>query len=303
MTNRTAKYASAILASVLAGAPLATAPHSAARAADDCLTSPKDETPQGSHWYYRIDRATKRHCWYLRGEGDNLSQTAPSNAPQSAKPIAPKAETATQRSISDAHAELPAQTRIEQPNRNGELTPADVVIGQETGVARIPALEAQPSIVASRWPDPYDTTASTDPAPSRSAPVASASSPPRTQPPAVIAAGQYATADASSAILAYSEPVRLAALATALSLAGIVGGVLFKLANSRRRRPGRIQARPGKMRARRDPVMEPTDDDAIVLSGHSGASPRRSGFARNRTDDRNERVTEFFAQLSKRAPT
>ncbi|HEY5125851.1 MAG TPA: hypothetical protein VIJ35_00885, partial [Bradyrhizobium sp.] len=62
MSNRTAKFLSAILASLLAGAALATMSHSPAHAADDCLSAPKDQTPGGGHWYYRIDRATKRHC-------------------------------------------------------------------------------------------------------------------------------------------------------------------------------------------------------------------------------------------------
>ena len=44
--------------------------HRTARAADDCLSGPKGATPEGSHWYYRVDHATKRHCWYLRAEGE-----------------------------------------------------------------------------------------------------------------------------------------------------------------------------------------------------------------------------------------
>ena len=39
-------------------------------AADSCLSAPKGATPAGSHWYYRIDRVTKRQCWYLREESD-----------------------------------------------------------------------------------------------------------------------------------------------------------------------------------------------------------------------------------------
>ena len=35
------------------------------RAADDCLAGPNAAAPQGSHWYYRVDRATHRECWYL----------------------------------------------------------------------------------------------------------------------------------------------------------------------------------------------------------------------------------------------
>jgi hypothetical protein len=34
-------------------------------AADDCLTEPNRPTTQGSHWYYHVDRASNRKCWYL----------------------------------------------------------------------------------------------------------------------------------------------------------------------------------------------------------------------------------------------
>ena len=53
MVNRTAKFASAIFASVLAGAPITTIPSHAAGAADDCLTEPGNTAPQGQHWRYR----------------------------------------------------------------------------------------------------------------------------------------------------------------------------------------------------------------------------------------------------------
>src|SRR5467141_2630260 len=74
MPNRTAKFASAIFASLLAGVPITTISHSAAGADDECLSSPKDQTPQGGHWYYRIDHATKRHCWYLKEDGEKFAE-------------------------------------------------------------------------------------------------------------------------------------------------------------------------------------------------------------------------------------
>src|ERR1700676_2648142 len=125
MSSRTAKIVSAVFASFLIGTPLATLSHSAARAADDCLAGPKkDKTPQGSHWYYRIDHATKRNCWYLGEEHDKLSQiTAPKRAP-SAQPVSPKPETTMQPSIADAHAELPPQTRSDAPNRDDAFAAA-----------------------------------------------------------------------------------------------------------------------------------------------------------------------------------
>ncbi len=32
--------------------------------------------PQGSHWYYRLDRATQRKCWYVRVVGQPVQQAA-----------------------------------------------------------------------------------------------------------------------------------------------------------------------------------------------------------------------------------
>ena len=121
MPNRTAKFVSAIFASLLAGAAFATISHGTADAADDCLSGPKGETPEGSHWYYRIDRVTKRHCWYLREEGEKLTlQAAPPAAASPAKPVAAKTETTMQRSVADARAEFSAQPRFEQPKRGDE---------------------------------------------------------------------------------------------------------------------------------------------------------------------------------------
>ena len=61
--------------------------------ADECLTKPTGPTPQGQHWYYRIDHANNgRQCWHLapeQGSGqDNATQDETLSAPQSAAPAA-----------------------------------------------------------------------------------------------------------------------------------------------------------------------------------------------------------------------
>src|ERR1700735_5760700 len=122
MPNRTAKFVSALIASFLAGALLTTASYGAADPADECLSGPKGQTPQGSHWYYRIDHATKRHCWYLADE--RAPQIAAPNSSASTKPAPQDADAAMQQSVANARAELPAQTRIETTNRNGGIAPA-----------------------------------------------------------------------------------------------------------------------------------------------------------------------------------
>ena len=54
--------------------------------ADDCLASPNAVSPPGTHWYYRVDRATHRQCWYLGAEGTKVrvqvGRALPSRASQ-----------------------------------------------------------------------------------------------------------------------------------------------------------------------------------------------------------------------------
>jgi hypothetical protein len=273
MPNRTAKFVLALFASLLAGAPLTTVTHGATTVADDCLSGPKGQAQQGAHWYYRVDRSTKRHCWYLADQHTPRSQTAAANSSASTKP-AQDAEAAMQQSVANAHAELPADgTRTENSDN-----------------AATQVAPTQGSLVASRWPDPYSSAPEATPSPAKRDPGTGVTSASQSQPASVLAAGQFATADVSSASQLYSLPLQLTALAGVLALAGIIGTVMFKFGRSPRLQPSEISNRRGH-------VWESTDDDRIVLSRH----PETNGFARG--FNRGDRTAEFFAQISRRAPT
>jgi hypothetical protein len=45
--------------------------------AADCITNPGSASPQGSHWYYRMDRMLYRRCWYLGTEVARMPAGAP----------------------------------------------------------------------------------------------------------------------------------------------------------------------------------------------------------------------------------
>lgn len=273
MPNRTAKFVSALFASLLAGAPLTTVTHGATAVADDCLAGPKGQAPQGAHWYYRVDRSTKRHCWYLADQHTPRSQTTVANSAASTKPPQ-DAEAAMQQSVANAHAELPADgTRTEDSDN-----------------AATQVAPTQRSLVASRWPDPYSSAPEATPSPTKRDPGTGVTSVSQNQPASVLAASQFATADASSASQLYSLPLQLTALAGVLALAGIIGTVMFKFGRS-------PQLQPSEISNRRRHVWESTDDDRIVLSHH----PDTNGFARG--FNRGDRTAEFFAQISRRAPT
>ena len=111
MSSRAAELASAILigglVGIFAGAYLITMPYGVA---DDCLTEPKGDAPQGQHWFYRVERGSKRHCWYLRGEVEKGSRVAASERSSSAKTESQKQDAQAQRLVADARAE-PVQNR------------------------------------------------------------------------------------------------------------------------------------------------------------------------------------------------
>jgi len=309
MPKRTAKFVSAIFASLLASAPLAAEPVGAAPAADDCLSGPKDQTPPGGHWYYRIERVTKRHCWYLGDEHEKLSQTAaPNPAPSapalSAKPTAAKTETAIQPSIADAHAELPAQSAVEPPRHANTLAPAmpaDAAIMQNNGTANSTGDKAtQPSIVAARWPQPSGDNSPTELTANRPDPGANASSSSRTQPSTVATAEQFAAADASSAIPTYSIQMLLAAIMAALALAGVIGGVIFKF--GRRRHP-----RQANIRERRAAIWDRANTDGRTRTAYPAADVlgHRPDFPRelHQAGDRDDRIADFFSEIRKPTPS
>jgi hypothetical protein len=63
-------------------------------AADECLRSPNGTSPKGSHWYYRVDRASGRHCWYLGSEGQKVRSVSERTSQQTRKRVAQHSEQA-----------------------------------------------------------------------------------------------------------------------------------------------------------------------------------------------------------------
>jgi hypothetical protein len=152
MTNLAVNFLFAVSVGIVASAPITMIPLSTAGAAEECITTPKDETPPGEHWYYRVERGTKRHCWYLREEGETSSQAATSTPRRAAPEVAPDRETILARSAADAHAELPLpQTLVEDDLK----TPATSVYpSAEQKLSNNASPETAQSPVASRWPEP-----------------------------------------------------------------------------------------------------------------------------------------------------
>ena len=151
MSRRAARIASAIFVNIVAGSPFVMFAQAEPVTADNCLTSPKSETPTGSHWFYRTDRVNKRSCWYLKREDGTVVQAVP----QPSQP-APAPQPAAKPSIADARAELRPQANVREDSSAPPL-PADAAspagaTGANIGSANSSVWNAT-AAVATRWPE------------------------------------------------------------------------------------------------------------------------------------------------------
>jgi hypothetical protein len=298
MSDRTAKFASALFAIGLAGTCLGTVSPGTARAAEECLAGPKGASPEDSHWFYRIDHATNRHCWYL-GQRDKHAQTAARSTRSEKSTAAKNTESSTSRSIANAHAELPASTSIEQRNQDDESvlgTPAQPTTAAENTGAGAAGSEPQGSLVASRWPEFPPASAPLSPPPAMARLAANLSSDAAVTSAPAVAAALPAAADTPRE--AGSVLMLLAVMTGALALAGVV----FKFGGVRRLLEPRVRPRGS--------IWDRTDDDSVqpfsVLSfADTEEDETSTDFGHRFIPDnhRPERVAEFFTRLSTRAPT
>lgn len=91
-----------------------------ARAVDECVARPGGVAPAGSHWYYRIDRVTHAHCWYLGPLGTRVVP-AETHAQPSALPLPVARPTLLSGETAYASADAAETTAPRQP-REGEAT-------------------------------------------------------------------------------------------------------------------------------------------------------------------------------------
>lgn len=312
MSNRTAKFVSAIFASILAGANFAVA-ENAAKTADNCLSGPKGAPPAGAHWYYRVERVTKRHCWYLADEKDKTAATAPQDAAAAtAAPAAdvapPQTTTSVSKSVADAHAELTSpQARVGQdsganiqPRSNGAAAAAGIESSQR---ATAPDAGAQSSLITSRWPESASASSANNPQLAAADPPANTQADAGTAPQPATTPVALAAADSSPEKQSDSIQMLLLVLAGALALAGLIGGVIVRLGRTRAPR----YRFPANRRAPWDSMQAGGSSPPIFPSE---APTERTEAPRWRAtlppdprapDDPERRVTEMLARLARSA--
>jgi hypothetical protein len=176
-------------------------------ASDECLAGPNRSPPEGSHWYYRIDRDTHRKCWYLGDQGAKARQAARAKPDRPAKSRAARVQAA------------PAPS-APQPPATTTLTPQD--------------------LAAARWSDPKTSSqapeetaldgSTTEPA----EPVSMASEVPAMPPTPTPAMSAPAAEQAAPAAPPVSSKLMLALIVGALALAAVIGRAIFYHADGSR---------------------------------------------------------------------
>jgi hypothetical protein len=322
MANRTAECAFAIFASVVAGVPVTIVASSSARAAaDDCLTEPQGQAPQGQHWYFRTEHTTKQRCWYLRELGEKAAQ-----ADASADVSAPSQsnEPATSLSATDADAELPTpRPRAEQ---NGAVSATRRAPANTSTAANVKD-NATPSATA-----PDNSVFGPPPALSGSPETSGVNS--ANPPPETSAAEDTSTAPDPEAAPVPAAPAAAAppqkevgslqmlllVIFGALTLAGLSGSLVYRLGRARhtaqaakrrreiwrsadiarRRSPGAGKQAKNFAAPRADVIHRRDSSRADARAG--GIDDRRAAaIDTGGVDDKVERVEAFLSQLSKLA--
>ncbi|UVO34159.1 hypothetical protein KUL72_21915 [Bradyrhizobium arachidis] len=239
MGNRTAKFISALIGSIIAGVPLAAVSQNAPVApgaastvnpASDCLTSPKGGAPQGQHWHYRVERGTKRQCWYLRAEGVKEPARAATTAQMASSTAQP--DSPPPQSVQNAHAEY-----VAPQSAAPQAAPTAATAVPVTQPAPAANGDPQQPAVATRWPDAAPAAAS--PAPQPSPATTDAPAAPSTETSATPAASPapvaLAAADAPAEKPTGSLQMLLLVVGGALALAGVLASLIYRFAGGRAR--------------------------------------------------------------------
>jgi hypothetical protein len=240
MKSRAANLVVAAIASIVSSANLAAAPDNTEQPADICLTSPRDYTPPGTRWRYRMERGSGRRCWFLKDDAekaaskDSEQATAATEEPAAAPPAPPRKKSATPRSVSNAHAEF-SRAPVEQdakpaPTQGAPAPAANPAVADNNQPSAAKSVNMLAPAAATRWPDPMSTV---NPAANPPAPAAAPTAPadqstearpaPATKPQAMPRAVPPMPASEKP----MSWPMLITIIAGGLSVLAVLVSVLF----------------------------------------------------------------------------
>jgi hypothetical protein len=330
MARGAAKFASAVVACVVAFAPIASRaqnavdfppetpppPEKTEKAADDCLTAPGGEAPSGQRWVYHIERGTQRHCWYLRDKAERASQPVPSIAAV-AKPLVRMGVTPP-RQNAEAHAELPtARGRFDGDNAAIPRGASGAFGGRTPPIAAADD-DVRGTLGMSRTPQPLDTFSA--PPPAVDPPVAAAANDAVTDSSADLgaSAGPPPAPDAGPRPDAAPPKTSLQRLLVvifgALAFAGVTASLIHRFAyiwgkrNARLRRrmlwqsAKRARARAPQAATARAPTAPAASAPAASLQNAAAdqANPAAANVRNRQDQDAQGQIEELLGRVAQR---
>jgi hypothetical protein len=107
--------------------------------ADNCLARPGSVTPRGRHWFYRMDRQTRRKCWYLGSASAKMRRAPVERTEEEDEASAP------------TPASPPAELRPDEL-RADELRPEEQPMSERTADAAADANPVAAPEFSASWP-------------------------------------------------------------------------------------------------------------------------------------------------------
>jgi hypothetical protein len=266
MKFRAAKFAVAAIASIVSSANLVAAPENTEQTADTCLTSPREYTPPGTRWRYRMERSTGRQCWFLKDDvektaGKASEQTTAATEEPAAAPAPPRKKAATPRSVSNARAEFSRAT-VEQdarpaPAQSAPAPAASAVVADNNQPSAAKGANMLAPAAATRWPEPMSTVnpAANPPAPTAAPADQSTEARPATATKPQVMPRAVPPMPASEKPMSW--PMLITIIAGGLSVLAVLVSVLFAWLASRKAE--RTRAAPMPPREMPDMPRRPGD--------------------------------------------
>jgi hypothetical protein len=195
---------------------------SSSYAAETCLAAPQGTAPQGSHWYYRLDRATQRKCWRLVKLDGQPRRTAKQVAPPP-QPVEEENASATQTSVERIPQSAPQQGWL---TRSASAVPEAIAPPPAASDPSGDRAENQASAAPPPVPEALSVPSQPEQTGEATAPVASVPAVESQQ--ANVAAKNPPAAPAGMSLLQF--------VFVAIAAIGLLGAAIFALVDVRRRR-------------------------------------------------------------------
>jgi hypothetical protein len=275
---------------------------SAYSAADDCLAKPNEPTPQGQHWYYRIDHANNgRQCWYLRAEIGRIQKNARQTETDATEAIAQTVEAPPRRAatpVGDTPEENAAPVAAPIPWLNVQKLPDPIPFAQSAPRQKAAAQTQSDDGAAAATSGDTAPERVTDPpvtVPNRPAPDSNAASAHRTREQQRRQPAQTRPEPPRPAIAHIDHTFAL--LMIMFAALAIAGPALHFV--ERRRRREAVDFRPPPW-ARVVALNAPTPRIRVTPRPYAGKLPTPMPI---RSPDQNERLAHALQQLVDRLQT